>query len=289
VTPLHISELSEMSGVPTSTLRYYERIGLVRPTGRAGNGYRLYDGATLERLAFIGRAKRLGMNLDEVAALVEAWVAGDCEPVQEQLRAFVEGRLADLRRQIADNTAFERQLERILSRLETAKPTAGACRPDCGCDTDPNEVTDGDEQVAATCSLSSDARHDRIAEWQDVLAMATRVDRHTEKTVAVFDSSETLTGRLAALCAAETVCCPSLTFTMEIAPASLTVTMGGGPGKLRPLGLSPAVIADTDTRLVDRDKVFVGAVASAPPLGGGPASASVHVTVRNDPAPGSHP
>lgn len=129
---LRISELAERSAVPTSTLRYYERIGLVAPSGRAQNGYRVYDEATVERLAFIGRAKRLGMSLDDVATLVEAWFAGECEPLQDRLRGFVAGRISELRHQIADDSAFEQELERIRARLENrlqrgigVGPTAG--------------------------------------------------------------------------------------------------------------------------------------------------------------------
>src|ERR1700736_610741 len=118
VTLLRISELAERSGVPSSTLRYYERIGLVEPLGRSDNGYRVYDEATVERLAFIGRAKRLGMSLDGVATLVEAWFAGECEPLQDRLRVFVTGRIDELRRGIAEDSAFEQQLERILVRLD---------------------------------------------------------------------------------------------------------------------------------------------------------------------------
>ena len=125
---LRISELATAAGVPTSTLRYYERIGLVRPRARSESGYRLYDDDSVDRLAFIGRAKRLGMSLDDVATLIEAWFSGECEPLRDQLRAFVSGRIGELRRQIADESAFERQLQRILSRLDAAGDAAGAVR-----------------------------------------------------------------------------------------------------------------------------------------------------------------
>src|SRR5579862_5267439 len=100
MTLVRISELAERSGVRSSTLRYYERIGLVAPIGRADNGYRVYDEAALERLAFIGRAKRLGMRLDDVATLMEAWFAGECQALHERLRQFVTGRLAEVRAQM---------------------------------------------------------------------------------------------------------------------------------------------------------------------------------------------
>jgi DNA-binding transcriptional MerR regulator len=57
---MRISELAERVGVPTSTVRYYERIGLLGPPARTGSGYRDYgeDSATL--LLFVHRARRMG-------------------------------------------------------------------------------------------------------------------------------------------------------------------------------------------------------------------------------------
>ena len=227
MTLLHISELAERSGVPSSTLRYYERIGLVRPAGRADNGYRLYDDAALERLAFIGRAKRLGMRLEEVAALVEAWLAGDCRPVQEQLRGFVDVRLAELRGHMAEDVAFERQLERILDRLDQIAPLAGRCRPDCGCDTDPLDVS---AAPPADCLLTPAAATVRLGEWQDLFARATYVSRRAGHAVAVFDPSAGLAGELAALCAAEVACCPGFRFTLQVTASATTLTVDGQEG-----------------------------------------------------------
>jgi DNA-binding transcriptional MerR regulator len=225
---LHISELAERSGVPTSTLRYYERIGLVRPAGRADNGYRLYDDAALERLAFIERAKRLGMRLEEVAALVEAWLAGECRPVQDQLRGFVAVRLAELGDHIAEDVAFEGQLERTLDRLEQIAPRAGACGPDCGCDTDPLDVSAASPPAA--CLLTPAAATIRLGEWQDLFARATRVSRRAGRTVAVFDSSPGLASELAALCAAEVACCRGFRFMLQVTAPAITLTVDGQEG-----------------------------------------------------------
>jgi DNA-binding transcriptional MerR regulator len=228
VTLLHISELAERSGVPSSTLRYYERIGLVRPAGRADNGYRVYDDAALERLAFIGRAKRLGMRLDEVAALVEAWLAGDCGPVQEQLRGFVAGRLAELRGHIAEDVAFEAQLERILNRLEQIAPRPAGCGPDCGCDTDPLDVSVAGPPAA--CSLTPATATARLGEWQELFARATHLARRAERTVVVFDPSPRVAGELGALCAAEVCCCPGFRFTLQVTATAITLIVDGQVG-----------------------------------------------------------
>jgi DNA-binding transcriptional MerR regulator len=51
-----ISQLARAAGVPTSAVRYYERIGLLQPHGRTGGNYRLYGKEALERLRFIRAA-----------------------------------------------------------------------------------------------------------------------------------------------------------------------------------------------------------------------------------------
>ena len=55
-----IGELARAAGVPTSTVRYYEREGIVRPAGRSGSNYRLYSQQEIERLRFIRAAQGTG-------------------------------------------------------------------------------------------------------------------------------------------------------------------------------------------------------------------------------------
>ena len=73
---LRISELARRVGVPTSTVRYYERIGLVPGPARSSSGYRIYDADAATRLLFITRAKRLGLSLEAITELVGIWVRG---------------------------------------------------------------------------------------------------------------------------------------------------------------------------------------------------------------------
>lgn len=59
---MRISQLAERSGVPATTLRYYESAGLLA-ADRTPAGYRVYDDAAVERLAFIRAAKQVGLPL----------------------------------------------------------------------------------------------------------------------------------------------------------------------------------------------------------------------------------
>jgi MerR family transcriptional regulator, redox-sensitive transcriptional activator SoxR len=64
---LTIGELAERSGVPTSTLRYYDRLGLI-PAERSSGNQRRYPRSALRRVAFVRVAQRVGVSLDEISA-----------------------------------------------------------------------------------------------------------------------------------------------------------------------------------------------------------------------------
>ena len=68
---LDISEVAQRSGVPASTLRYYEEKGLVVSIGRRGLR-RLFDPHVLERLALIALGRAAGFSLDEIARMFGA-------------------------------------------------------------------------------------------------------------------------------------------------------------------------------------------------------------------------
>lgn len=65
---LDIAEVARRTGVPASTLRYYEEKGLIAPIGRRGLR-RLYDAEVLERLAFVALGRASGFSLDEMAEM----------------------------------------------------------------------------------------------------------------------------------------------------------------------------------------------------------------------------
>jgi len=68
---LDIAEVARRSGVPASTLRFYEEKGLIAAIGRRGLR-RLFDAGVLERLALIGLGRAAGFSLDEIARMFAA-------------------------------------------------------------------------------------------------------------------------------------------------------------------------------------------------------------------------
>lgn len=80
-----ISEAASRTGFSPSALRYYEKVGLIPEPERTPSGYRVFTDRHLEILGFIARAKRLGLPLEEIRVLAEAWSTGDCRATREQL------------------------------------------------------------------------------------------------------------------------------------------------------------------------------------------------------------
>jgi DNA-binding transcriptional MerR regulator len=62
---MDISEVARRSGLPASTLRFYEEKGLIASVGRRGL-HRLFDGGVLERLALISLGRAAGFSLDDI-------------------------------------------------------------------------------------------------------------------------------------------------------------------------------------------------------------------------------
>jgi MerR family copper efflux transcriptional regulator len=79
VEGLRVSDLAERAGIAPSTVRCYERAGLLSPARRAENGYRVFEESALEELAFISRAMGIGMSLEDIADLLAAWPTGECQ------------------------------------------------------------------------------------------------------------------------------------------------------------------------------------------------------------------
>jgi len=68
---MDIAEVARISGLPASTLRYYEEKGLIRSSGRIGLR-RQFDTATLQRLGLIALGRRAGLSLDQIATMFSA-------------------------------------------------------------------------------------------------------------------------------------------------------------------------------------------------------------------------
>ncbi len=71
MAPFGIGQLAIHADVAIDTVRYYERNGLLSPSGRLSSGYRRYGVSELKRLRFIRRAKVLGFSLEDIRELLK--------------------------------------------------------------------------------------------------------------------------------------------------------------------------------------------------------------------------
>ncbi len=94
---LTIGELATSAGVPTSTVRYYERAGLLQASGRSSANYRLYSEEDAQRLRFIRAAQATGFSLDDVKQLLRPAPCGRVQRLIEHRLESVEARMRELR------------------------------------------------------------------------------------------------------------------------------------------------------------------------------------------------
>jgi len=94
-----IGAIAGRAGVNVETIRYYQRIGLVREPTRPARGVRRYPPDTVERIRFIKRAQELGFALGEVAELLrlnDGVRCRDARGLASRKLALVEARIRDL-------------------------------------------------------------------------------------------------------------------------------------------------------------------------------------------------
>jgi DNA-binding transcriptional MerR regulator len=105
-----IGAVAERLDLSLRTIRYYEEIGLVSPSGRTEGGFRLYTESDIERLRLVKVLKPIGMSLEAMSELLEcadrlgSGHGEDLEEVGKRLETVVEmalGRCDELEQRLA--------------------------------------------------------------------------------------------------------------------------------------------------------------------------------------------
>ena len=117
---MHIGELAERTGLSLRTLRHYDEIGLLTPSGRTDGGFRLYTADDEARLLLIRRMKPLGYSLEamgELLAVIDGLEATPGDRVlQERLDAIRAEALDRRGRLEAQLAAADEFVERLSGR-----------------------------------------------------------------------------------------------------------------------------------------------------------------------------
>ena len=109
-TAMKVVDLARAAGVPPHVVRYYARIGLLRPMRDPANGYRVFRREDIARLQLIRGLRALGCSLEEVRAFLRAAEAGASDP-----RSLLARRLDETRREIERLRRRERRLAEVLA------------------------------------------------------------------------------------------------------------------------------------------------------------------------------
>ncbi len=119
---MNISEISNLSGLPVKTIRFYEDIGLVCPARRQ-NRYRNFSEVDAHKLRFLATARSLGFSIEECRELLSLY--DDQGRASSDVKAIAKAHLKTMTHKIKALQA----LHAVLSHL--IEVCHGDDRPDC--------------------------------------------------------------------------------------------------------------------------------------------------------------
>lgn len=117
---MRIGEAAEAAGVPTPTIRFYERRGLLPSPPRGSNGYRDYDASVLARLAFIRSGRAAGLTLVEVASIMDLRRDG-ADPCAH-VHSLLTTKLDEVRVRHRELGVLEAELQGLIARSNQLDP-----------------------------------------------------------------------------------------------------------------------------------------------------------------------
>lgn len=122
-----VGEMAKLLGVPASTLRYYDKEGLLPFVERSPGGMRMFQEKDYEWLQVIGCLKKTGMSLKDIRTYIEMAMQGD-ETIEPRLRLILQQREA-VRAQMAELQKTLDTLDFKCWYYETAKEAGSTSVP----------------------------------------------------------------------------------------------------------------------------------------------------------------
>ncbi len=119
---MNIGSVSEKSGLPAKTIRYYEDIGLISPD-RRDNSYRDYSNEDVHRLRFLQRSRSLGFSVEECRQLLSLY--GDTARESAEVKAIATAKLGEIERKIVELQGLRNMLRHLVANCH------GDDRPEC--------------------------------------------------------------------------------------------------------------------------------------------------------------
>jgi DNA-binding transcriptional MerR regulator len=141
---VHIGKAAKRAGLSADTIRFYQKLGLIKSAGRSAGGYRLFGGEQVRELTFVRHAQELGFSLAEVKELlalrqkhhvcseVQSMLNRKLEAVREKINSLsrLEAELADALRSCNRELRLKREIKHedccpLLTKLDRINGSNG--------------------------------------------------------------------------------------------------------------------------------------------------------------------
>lgn len=122
---MNVSDIARVVGIAPSTVRFYERKGVLPRAPRQSNGYRRYTDDDLCRLRIVVSLRRLGLDLAVAGRLASLCQGGQCDAMAHDLLPLVSAQRAAIARSRQEIEDLDRQLAVLEVNLQ-----AGGVDPD---------------------------------------------------------------------------------------------------------------------------------------------------------------
>lgn len=119
---LRMGDITQATGVSDQAVRHYERMGLLRSTGRTSGGFRLFAANTVPRIRLIKDLQGIGFSLGEIRTLINPAQKGD--PACREARDFLTRKAEEMEREI-------QRIRLILSLLIALNDICEKCGGPC--------------------------------------------------------------------------------------------------------------------------------------------------------------
>jgi len=114
-----ISDISELTTLTADTLRYYEKIALLKKVSRAPSGVRLYSEQDLSRIRFIQRAKTMNFSLDEIANLLQ--MRENPGRAKKSVRQLTQDKLIEVEAHLKTLSVLQKELTLLINLCTGSK------------------------------------------------------------------------------------------------------------------------------------------------------------------------
>ena len=124
---MQISDLAEMLGITTRTIRLYEKLGLVDPPKRTNGQVRYYEKADVKRFKFVLKVKELGLSLEEMKELAILFDKEQKVPekIMPRLTELLDTHLKSIKQKISTLQSLEKDItayrQRIIDQFKLIK------------------------------------------------------------------------------------------------------------------------------------------------------------------------